>query len=280
MRSYLFPRFLQPQLLLSSFALVLGCAATSVEAAPLPTGLNVDGSAAFLGLGAAQVRGFSGTLDATLGGAAQTQTTFDALTVLGANPLGGGMTETGDGTGISMSLPALFGPTDFSAAAEHNYLLTNSSASDAFRVTMRLDFSFSADASGGVAFARTAFDLVDLGAASSLFASELRSITIEPDTVDGVAQATSGAALSRSGSQTFEFVLDVGDILSLNAFMVMEGIAGDQDSSEVAASMLASLSIDSVTRISEPPPPTGVPAPAPLLLVGAGLLALWRQRRN
>lgn len=219
--------------------------------------------------------GGSGDFDVVEGGVT-TQSTYSDSTVTGSNPLLGTLTDINDGigfTGVASAAGNDLGPGEFAIGFDTYLNLTNNSATDAYEVVFKLNFSntVNADGADGVSDSELTLD----ADGSEIFFSDLISDTLNGDEDGGNLTGGFGDPLSDSGDAFFTFLLNPTDMLDLDMAWTLTG--GDFAQGLAEADLSAFLSVYSVTLQGGPPVPT--PLPATFFLVGLGLILLPLQRR-
>jgi hypothetical protein len=257
--------------------LALGLYGQGALADPITSDLTISGSVELNALAESQTdtSNQTGTLDLTSGGTASSST-IQGTTVTGSNPLSGALTETGDGVGTTETITGSEEPSDSS----FNYQValavdvTNTSGTDTYKITFQVEYSNAVDADGVDAFAEAKFSLAQDASPSpiELFFSELTSDLFFGDIDNRTDPGTSGAALSDSGTTTFDITLAPGDTVSLDGDLVISFGAYALDST-YSIEFSAFLSVASVMNLTEPPEPP-IPEPGSLALFGMGLLML------
>ncbi len=276
-------------LLTSCFFLL---AAATIAAAPLPadlkifTGLSTDPNASnylsFDETNSSPATGnatHTGSLVQTIGGASTTTTINDTTITSGSNPLNGTLSDIGDGWEIHSNISGSF--SDITGAATNNaniydlfFSLQNLSATDSITVTISLNFDNHVNASGSDTFAASEIQLFD-GSAHELFFSDIMSDTVGGNLFNGSATGTSGGPLDDNGIHQLVLTLNPGDLLDFHILHVIEGgafVAG----SSYSASFDTVVSFDAAILTN---PPTPIPEPAMLALIGIGLLGILFGRR-
>ena len=212
-------------------------------------------------------------------GGATSGTSIANVTPTGVNPLGGTLTDYGDGVGISATASSEAGVTsevpDF--IFDIGFSLSNSSATDSYQVFFELAFSSFVDGEGLDAFVDAEINLFN-SLLAELFFSDLTSDTAFGDQKNGTSLATSGATISDSGTFLFDITLSAGASNSFSALLKMDGGAYE-NSSFFNASTFAFISVigaDNLTNTPQPPLP--VPEPSTLMLF-LGVLAFWQVKQ-
>lgn len=208
-------------------------------------------------------------------GGATSGTSIANMTPTGVNPLGGTLTDYGDGVGVSATASSEAGVTsevpDF--IFDFGFSLSNSSATDSYQVFFELAFSSFVDAEGLDAFIDAEINLFDSALVESFF-SDLTSDSAFGDKKNGTSLATSGATLSDSGTFLFDITLSAGASDSFTALLKMDGGAYE-NSSLFNASTFAFISVIGADNLTAVQPPLPVPEPSTLMLFLGGL-AFWQ----
>lgn len=218
------------------------------------------------------------------------------------NPLGGGLTDLGDGAGYNTNLTSLFAAGQlapvvdgYDFAVDLGINLTNTTATNIYTATMKLDFSRSADAGGADSFAEVELLLTtELNAGGVVIVpgstSDVFSDTLLGDSLNGVPQGTFGALIADAGILFFNVILNPGDIVDVQARDKWSGsVFLNPGSSDVLSTM--DLTLDALSCITQTgaacgqgpgPGPDPIPEPGILALFGLGLagLAVTRRRRQ
>ncbi|ATG89933.1 hypothetical protein MKLM6_1693 [Methylomonas koyamae] len=280
--------------LAAAIALLLGAHIVPAHAASFDPNIVIKGSAEFDSTGspfepinASQ----SGEITRIMAGITST-TTLNGAAINGVDPLTGTLTSIGDGFGIKFNangnadnepsvVNSLFG--------DYSLSLQNNSATDAFLVNLRFEFSQQVDTTDSVKsntdngeFAHAQVALRKQDSSELLFASALSDTQLGNQqflfTNNFVNSASGlGGKLSDSGFLILSFLLNPGELLQLgdgNPEVLLRGAA---DSGLFSGEVATLLTVDSVVRQTT----ETVPEPATLLLTGIGLASLLAsQRRN
>ncbi|ARD43170.1 PEP-CTERM sorting domain-containing protein [Colwellia sp. PAMC 21821] len=207
-------------------------------------------------------------------------TTIANITPTGVNPLGGTLTDYGDGVGVSAIASTTAGVTsevpDF--IFDIGFSLSNSSATDSYQIFFELAFSNFSDADGSDAFVDAEINLFN-SLLDELFFSDLTSDTAFGDQKNGTALTSSGATLSDSGTFLFDITLLAGASNSFSALLKMDGGAFDNTSifNARTSAFISVVSADNLTNTPQPPSP--VPEPSTFILFFIAMLLLQVKRR-
>lgn len=203
-------------------------------------------------------------------GLGTTQTTINNVTPTATNPLGGNLTDYGDGIGVDAnSFSRGVGEVpDF--IFDLGFSLMNSSATDTYQVFFALAFSNALNADGLDAFIDSEINLYN-SASTEIFFSDLTSDTL----------VAGGPALSESGTFFFDLTLSAGGTDSFSAVLKMDGKAYDNSSLFDARSNVF-ISVISATNLTNTLPPSQVPEPSTVMLfiVAIALFQLKRRANN
>lgn len=260
------------------------------QAVPIPGDLAISGTLDFdnspFGGGFSSISGSamtSGSLNLTAGGATSTST-FDDLTVMGADPLMGNLTMTGDGLNVTGTADTRDGGT-LSVEVLGNISTQNNSGTDMYKITFQIDFSGSVTATGADAAMEIEFDVGSLMSSTDIASIELLSDTIagnrrfvELDQMtvqdDGMGL---GGLISLNYMATFDVTLNPGASFDFTAFWNWTSLF----STDLAgADFDISLSILSVENLTDPVDPRPVSAPGILGVFALGLFGLHATRRR
>ncbi len=255
--------------------------ASDGHAVAFSTDLTVTGSADF-DAGTAFFDGASsGSGDFGVTGSSATPfSTYSGLTVTGSDPVSDALTDIGHGVGASATTTST-GTSgdiddDYFMAIDLAISLTNTSATDTYTVTFKVDFSNAANADGADAAADSEFTILDTSLVE-LFFTDLLSDTLNGDAKNGDDPLTFGDALTDSGTPTFDITFAPGATETLDGTLVIEAFVPD---GTAAVDFSAFLSIEAVVNDTTPEPEPQVPEPATMLLFGTGLLGLGAIRRR
>ena len=258
--------------LLMMTALALLMMRATAPAAPFSPSLSVTGGISFdtvfaIADGSASQ---SGSFSRIAGGGASTST-FSDTTVAGANPQAGPLTHIGDGFTASAEGSAAFdgGDAEFGVGIDLDFGITNTSATDTFKVTFKVAFDNFVDADGPDAFAESAFTVDD--PFGEVFFTDLTSDTAFGDDVNGADPGTFGEALADAGVFLFDVVVDPLGFAAVFGALTLEGVAFDVDSA-ASARFSGAVTIDAVMNLTSPTDP--IPEPGTVVLLGAGVLGL------
>jgi hypothetical protein len=217
-----------------------------------------------------------------IGGATPSNSTYVGNVVTGVNPGAADFNAVGDGFSLSGNASAT--DEEFAAAIDFNLDLTNTHATEAYEVKIRVNLiNNSVNADGTDAYAKSEFTIND--SSGEIFFSDLLSDSLFGDEAGGTltgpygATGTLGDPQSESGILDFTYILNAGDTENLTGAWVLEG--GDFATGLAEAEFNATVTILDVSRVAGPGPnPSPVPEPGTLLLFGAGLLSLCRFKRK
>ena len=274
---------------IASFCLAAALlAAPAAQAIPFTTDLSISGSVGFDGVYAAGLLSGTGSQDgsfrAILGGAT-TSSTFNGSTVTGANPLNGTLTALGDGFGFTGSASAN-GIGTYGIGIDVGLNLSNTSATDTYKINFNIAFENRVDSSGTDAYAHSEFYVRDPNGGPDLFFTDLWSDTVNGNAKGGQPVAGFGGLVTETGPASFAITLLAGQSVVFDPTVydlswTLEGGAYTIDGAS-SAFLDAFLSIASVEKVTTPPNPNPNPAPEPatLALLGIGLAGLGALRRR
>ncbi len=256
--------------------------APTVTATLIASDLTITGNVEFDTLLSASATGnASQNADMSLViGGATSNTSIANVTPTGANPLGGVLTDYGDGVGVSAigssTAGAISAIPDF--IFDLGFSLSNSSATDSYQVFFELAFSNFVDAEGSDAFIDAEINLFN-SLLAEMFFSDLTSDTVFGDQKNGTALATSGATLTDSGTFIFDITLAAGASDSFSAVLKMDGGAFDNSSlfNARTSAFISVIGADNLT--GGPQPPSQVPEPSVFLLFIIAITLLQIKRR-
>lgn len=218
-------------------------------------------------------------------GGGTTASTYSGATVTGSDPLMGTLTDLGDGFGMTADVDAAYDSanmdvTEFFLALDTTIDLQNTSATDTYKVTFKVNLINNAvNASGSDAFADSEFFVED--PFGEVFFSALISDTVNGNEQGGSGIPGFGGLVSENGMSFFDVTLAPSALATVVSEWVLEGGAFEPGDT-ATADFSSFLSVDAVMNLTDPQPPQPIPEPSTLLLFGTslGVLALFRQRFN
>lgn len=261
-------KFISRGRLAGAFVLALACQPWVAHAVPFNSAISITGSVSLDAVnsttgtgGAAQ----SGSLAVTAGGVT-TSSTFNQLTLSGANPLSQGLTDIGDKLDMRFSIGGAFNRV----AAENQFLfgdfnisLHNSSATNTFVITLGVSEPLNpVSASGPDAFAIGDFFVENAALTQILFANHTR------DTLNGNSDSPLSAG-------SFDVTLAPGQTLSYHGLLSLKGGAFAAGSS-YSGDLEEVISVAGVRQVNV----TQVPEPGTMALLALGLGFLGVRRRQ
>jgi len=221
-----------------------------------------------------------------------TTTTLNGAAINGVDPLTGTLISIGDGFGVKFKANGNAGNEPAvvnSLFGDYSLSLQNNSATDAFLVNLRFEFSQQVDTTDSVKsntdngeFAHAQVALHKQDGSELLFASALSDTQFGNQQflfTNNLVNSASGLGgkLSDSGFLILSFLLNPGELLQLgdgNPEVLLRGAA---DSGLFSGEVATLLTVDSVVRQGT----ETVPEPETLLLTAIGLASLLAsQRRN
>ncbi|NMH59128.1 PEP-CTERM sorting domain-containing protein [Alteromonas ponticola] len=214
------------------------------------------------------------TMTAIQGGT-NSDSSVNNVTVTGDNPIGGALTETGDGVGVNASAS---GGADSSVGDfifDFAFDLTNSSLTTDYQIFFEVSFANFVDANGSDAYVDGEINLFD-GDSNEFFASDLTSDTFFGDERNGESLTSLGAALSDSGNFLFDITLGAGMSDFFSGLLKIDGGEFFGNGS-FNAQTEAFISVLRVVDLTTPP---DVPEPSILMLFTGGLLSLLAGKRR
>jgi len=270
-------------------ALVLGATITvlrvaDTQAVPIDSHVMITGTVSLDTVNSQPPTGNAtqtGTLSRTIGGATTTST-INGVTVTGANPLGGTLTDIGDGLGILFNTGGSFPAENPLFGGDYTIDIANTSATDTFKITFKVNFSNTVNASGADAFAQSKLSVQDVTmnpTITELFFTDLISDTVNGNMKNGTTLGSSGGPLDDIGMTFVDITVAPGATINLQALQNVKGGAFAAGS-QYSAGLDTSISVNAVMDLTQPPTP--IPEPGTLALFGTGLVGvmLYLRRRS
>lgn len=252
---------------------------SAAYAVPFSTDISITGSTDFSE--SFSIGPTTGDFGITSSGAT-TLTTFSGSTATGADPLGGTLTDIGDGFGFSGSAATTFDV--FGIALDTGISISNSSATASYDVVFELIFSNTVDADGPDAVVDSEMSLSIDG--TEVFFSDIISDTFFGDSAGGVLLGTFGGSVAESGTVLLPTItLAPSATAIIDFFWTVEDFSGDYAGGLASLASSSFLSVSSVTSLAPPPPPPPppppgtIPEPGTLLLLLAGILSIPMVRK-
>lgn len=248
-------------------AAILG-AVGGAKADPIPSDILVTGSYLFdvAGSSVLDTGTQSGSFYSITNGIRSESTYLDGSLQSGSNPVtgtfgqhGGGVVGGGDGFGGSSSGSAgVTGPGRFRADFDQTladgaqpFAFSNSSATQAYLVTMSLTYDHSVTALFGESWVRSDIE-VNLNGSNAFTDAEIISDLLYGNEKDGVALGVSGGTVSDSGVRTFSFTLAPLSVSQIEIDYTVVGEAYADPDASITASANYFLSIDNFQAVPEP----------------------------
>ena len=216
-------------------AVLLIFTGAAAEAALINPNIVITGSATLAtgATGAFDDASLSGTMTRTVGGTTTTTPYSDSGTglVVGANPLNGTLTDTGDGfgcTGVAAATGSSANDGEFEAGIDLVMAIANNSATDIFQVTVLTTFTNSVDSAGDDAYADSEFTLDSRLSTvpppgTEEFFTQLVTDTVNGNEVGGNPVSGFGGPLSDTGTHTLVLTLNPGDTYIVAGDWTMAG---------------------------------------------------------
>ena len=254
------------------------------EAAPIDPDITITGDVTLdIGYtGAFDNASLSGTITRTVGGTITTTNYSDPGTgvVVGTNPIGGDLTDTGDGfgaTGVARATASAASDGEFQVGIDIVMSITNNSALDVFQVTILTTFANSVDASGADAYTDSEFTLdrrlsTVPPPGTEEFFTDLVTDTVFGNTVGGNPVPGLGGPLSENGTDTLVLTLNPGETYIIEGDWTMAGGAFFDSAGSAASLENFSVMVTIQDVIPEP-------ATLSLLALGIGAMGIGRRRR-
>ena len=263
----------------SAVALGISLFGYGAGAVPIDSDLAISGS---LNMSTASATGNvaqTGEVRTVVGGV--TTSSAFGIGTPGTNPLAGVFTDTGDGIGFTTSLNA--GPTsEFDFIIDLGINFANSSATDTFTITVRVNLSSIVDADGLDSYAESQLDL-EVNTVDQINSS-IASDTLFGDVSNGASLGTFGAMISDIFNTTFDIVLTPGGNAVLGDHHQWEGGVFDASGASLVDVML-DITIDNIVCTGPncvDLPPSSVSEPGTLTMLATTALgfALLKTRRR
>jgi hypothetical protein len=260
-------------------ASVLLLFAPAALSAPITTDLNINASVSFddSPQGSYPVDGDAtqtAQLSALIGGAVSTSS-VDNFTVAGSNPLGGMLSQTGDGVGFDAQVRGFDSSYIGGFFFDFDFALSNTSAIATYQIFFEIAFRNLVDADGDDSYVDAKMNLSNSDN-DELWFSDLTSDSLG-DQKNGVNLTTSGAEVSDNGVFEFSYTLAPGasdfftGALTIDAEeLINNGSFTAQSSAFIRVSRVETMSSN----------PTPVPAPTSMFLFSLGLCVLLSLKRR
>lgn len=207
------------------------------------------------------------TVSLTASGVNSSATVGAGLAVGGQLPLSGSLTRLGDGVGITSTMSGLDDGQPASTDGlfgDYALSLKNNSASHAYKVSLKIDYANSVQATGPAAEADGAFNigLITLTRGdTTLFFTNLTSDTAFGDKRDVSFTGTHGQNLDDAGTRSVELRLQPGETIELRGQHDLRGGASRMGTS-YRGGLKAFISLAEVADLAAAPPATGTTAAA------------------
>ena len=250
--------------------LVAALTGALAEAAPIDPNITITGSATYdTGFSFVDNASHSGTMTVTVGGATTTTNYLDGT--VGANPLNGTLTDTGDGFGCTgfASASAAVDDAEFGIGIDITMTIANTSLTDIYDVTIGIAYGNTVDSAGTDAYVDSEFTLDRTPPGIEEFFTDLITDTVNGNEVGGNPVSGFGGPLTDSGTDTLVLTLNPGDSYVIDGDWTMEGGAyADATSVAFLDDFYVQLTIVDV-----------IPEPTTLGLLLIGGLALLKLRK-